>query len=129
MTEFPKTNQKMKGRNNMCSFGYQTYEENDFEHELSFEAVCETRGFAEEIGVDTSCCMGLSEDTEVEQLASIQAVLEDGIKEAEEAGAREMGRCVMGYKWRPDGDGYRCEGGTHYVRRGEIHKYLKKKNS
>ncbi|KAL6802265.1 P-loop containing nucleoside triphosphate hydrolase protein [Trichoderma sp. SZMC 28012] len=28
---------------------------------------------------------------------------------------REMGRCVNGFSWTRDGEGYRCEGGMHFV--------------
>jgi len=24
-----------------------------------------------------------------------------------------LGQCVKGFDWRPEGDGYRCAGGTH----------------
>jgi SpoVK/Ycf46/Vps4 family AAA+-type ATPase len=33
---------------------------------------------------------------------------------------REMGVCVMGYQWIPQGGGYRCAGGSHYVSNGQL---------
>lgn len=33
---------------------------------------------------------------------------------------QKMGRCVYGYTWIRDGDGYRCEGGSHFVSESEL---------
>lgn len=33
---------------------------------------------------------------------------------------REMGRCEAGFTWIREGDGYRCEGGSHYISDKEL---------
>ena len=33
---------------------------------------------------------------------------------------REMGVCCAGYRWIKQGDGYRCEGGSHFVSNGQL---------
>lgn len=37
-----------------------------------------------------------------------------------QARLQAMGRCIAGYAWRRDGDGWRCEGGTHYIGNSEL---------
>lgn len=33
---------------------------------------------------------------------------------------RAMGVCPVGYQWIPEGDGYRCAGGSHFVTRSQL---------
>jgi hypothetical protein len=33
---------------------------------------------------------------------------------------RTVGKCPQGYSWRREGNGYRCEGGHHYVSDGQL---------
>ena len=56
----------------------------NFEAENDFITCSHLRDFAEEIGIDTGCAFGLSEDLEAEQLASIKVALQEAI-EAEQA--------------------------------------------
>ncbi|KAL2270703.1 hypothetical protein VTJ83DRAFT_74 [Remersonia thermophila] len=36
---------------------------------------------------------------------------------------KDMGVCVQGYRWRREGNGWRCEGGSHYVSDSQIERY------
>lgn len=98
----------------------------DDEQELSFEHVVETRDFCDELGVETACCFGLSEETELEQLGAIQSALEEALHEAEAVAVKYIGKCCMGYEWLPDGKGYRCAGGSHYETLTSIHSHMRR---
>lgn len=41
-------------------------------------------------------------------------------KEKIQEALRKMGRCEYGYAWKPEGGGYRCEGGAHFVSNAEL---------
>ena len=41
-------------------------------------------------------------------------------EERVQARLREMGVCCAGYRWIKQGDGYRCEGGSHFVSNGQL---------
>ncbi|KAI0387532.1 P-loop containing nucleoside triphosphate hydrolase protein [Hypomontagnella monticulosa] len=46
---------------------------------------------------------------------------EQAKKERElKAKAKRMGRCPVGYEWIPQGDGYRCAGGSHFISNGDL---------
>lgn len=98
-------------------FSQQLGEDNEFETCLTL------RDYGAELGVDVSVAMYLSEDMEQEQLQSIQQQLEDAIDKANKDDLIQMGRCCMGFKWRREGNGYRCEGGSHYVSDTELRNF------
>ncbi|KAK1255085.1 hypothetical protein MKX08_009080 [Trichoderma sp. CBMAI-0020] len=37
---------------------------------------------------------------------------------------QRMGLCPLGFQWTQVSGGYRCEGGTHFISDGELHKHL-----
>ncbi len=62
------------------------------------------------------------QDYELDQAAQD---LESIVREIETNALAQMGRCPCNFKWRPEGAGYRCLGGSHFVNKDEIAKYLK----
>lgn len=95
-----------------------------FDEGNAFDIVQSVREYADELGIETDMlCMGLSEDMEEEQLVSVKAALEDAIDKANKEAVIQMGRCCMGFKWQRAGNGYRCEGGSHYVSDAEVMKH------
>jgi hypothetical protein len=81
---------------------------------------------AAEIGVALPLYCSLDQATTLDELRSIKAIIEQAIADADEAARQKlckMGRCPMGYKWQPEGHGWRCEGGQHFVDASEIGKY------
>ena len=82
--------------------------------------VCEELAeVAEELELDTSYAVGLCE-MNGEELESLQSQLEAAIEKGNQEALAKMGRCCMGFKWRKEGTGYRCEGGTHFVTEAEL---------
>lgn len=92
-----------------------------FEEDTEFGFCNELRDVAEELGIDTSSlAFGLSAEMDTDQLLTIKAALEEAIEQSNQETLRQMGRCCMGYKWRKEGAGYRCEGGSHWVSDAEL---------
>ena len=97
-----------------------------FNEENIFGTVSHLRDFAEELGLDTTCCFGLTEETDNEFLQQMQEALQEEIEKAELEAAITMGRCPMNFAWHREGSGYRCDGGSHFVELKDLHKYMKK---
>jgi len=106
----------------MLTFQQQEF---DSEHDRSFYLCNDLLSVANELGIETGFM--LSADMELEQLQSVQAELEKIIEaeyEAKKDDFRRMKRCPQGFKWNPEGTGWRCEGGSHYCTPEQIKQFM-----
>lgn len=66
----------------------------EFEQEYGFQSCVHLRDKLDELGMDTSCAFGLSEDMEQEQLQAIEAALKAELEQAKQE--REAWACHIG---------------------------------
>lgn len=99
----------------MFNFEQETDNENEY-------GVCmDLLNVAGELDLDMAAItFGMSQSMDTEDLVQLKAAIEAEIEKANQAKLKTMGRCCLGYKWRKEGAGYRCEGGTHYVSDREL---------
>jgi AAA+ superfamily predicted ATPase len=56
----------------------------------------------------------------IDMLLEYERKLQDAKEKERQAAIKRLGRCPMNFAWLPDGDGYRCAGGSHYLSRAEV---------
>ncbi len=104
------------------------FEQNEFdmEHDKAFRLCSDLMSVAAELGVENSFMV--SEDMDTAQLLAVQESLGNLIEVAYHNGKkndlRRMKRCPMGFLWQPEGDGWRCEGGSHYCTPEQIKEFM-----
>ena len=79
----------------------------------------------DELNLEYPLSYTVDSTTSESQLEAAKILLKDTIREGETAAVFLMGRCPMDYAWRLEGEWYCCEGGTHFVHRNDIHRYMR----
>lgn len=108
----------------MFGFGDLEYGQEQ-ERELELQAFSELLAEANDLGVDTGYSLEVVQTMDVNQLRAVRVIVEEAIAEAEINAAATLRPCPAGYAWRHEGEGFRCEGGSHYCTRDEIRQYMR----